>query len=154
MHFWCWFRKSFYFFSSTSRFWDISVVIIWLMTSQNSILKWQNNVNEGRSGSSVGKSPEPTHQWLGPEPFGGAFSAPPDPLAHQTGYHTNLPRLSKSPRTATGRNKCLILECLILRKLILKIPNYLSRSCVVGDERQCVGYDGNCWHLNEIAPLF
>ena len=33
----------------------------------------------------------------GPGPFGGAFSAPPDPLAHQTGYHTNLPRLSKSP---------------------------------------------------------
>ena len=23
-------------------------------------------------------------------------------LAHQTGYHTNLPRLSKSPRTATA----------------------------------------------------
>ena len=35
-------------------------------------------------------------------PVGRAFSVPPDPLPHQTGYHTNLPRLSKSPRTATG----------------------------------------------------
>ena len=38
----------------------------------------------------------------GPGPVGGAFSAPPDPLAHQTGYHTNLPRLSKSPHNATA----------------------------------------------------
>ena len=37
-----------------------------------------------------------------PRPAGGPFSALPDPLAYQTGYRTTMPRLSKSPRTATG----------------------------------------------------